>query len=101
MTHHHTRSDYPQATSPQIPSPRPHNPLTKCGPAIERRIREMLTWHAGDCGLITDEAKDRIARMFFDGTIDLDDLFSLANFDVYLECCIWIEAITSMRKATT
>jgi hypothetical protein len=92
MTDHHTK------TTPHIPIPTNHQ-LTKCGPAIERRIRELLTWHAGGCGLITDEAKDRVARMFFDGTLTLTDLRKLASRAVYQECVLWIDAIVSMRKA--
>jgi hypothetical protein len=59
-THPHTRSDHPQPTSPRIPRPAMVPRVLHCNPVIEDRIRTILTWNAGECGLISDNAIDVI-----------------------------------------
>ena len=78
----HTRCDYPQPTSPKIPVPA-NRPLTNCSHATERRIRRLLCWHAGDCGLVDLRVVQLIADLHLDGEVSMRDLFKLAKPLVY------------------
>jgi hypothetical protein len=102
LTHHHTRSDYPQPTSPRIPQRPAAQSRIKCGPAIERRIRFILAWQSGTCGLITTEAVELIGTMYIDGIVTIGDLRRLAHLPVYAVILQWIagerERLTEVRR---
>ena len=78
-------------TSPRIPIP-PNCRLTSCTPALELRIRTMLVWHAGDCGLIRPEVVVAIGLMHLGELLTLDDLRKLATPAVYAAIVEWITA---------
>jgi hypothetical protein len=102
ITHHHTRSDHPQPTSPRIPQRPPAQSRIKCGPAIERRIRFILAWQSGTCGLITTEAVELIGTMYIDGIVTIGDLRRLAHPLVYAVILQWIaderERLAEVRR---
>jgi hypothetical protein len=92
MTDHH------HPITPHIPIPA-NRPLTTCSPAIERRIRQTLCWHAGDCGLIETQAADAIVAMLLDGSLAIDDLWILASRPVYAEIFErWYEILQARKK---
>ena len=76
-------------TSPCIPIPR-NRRLTSCTPALELRIRTILVWHAGDCGLIRPEVVVAIGLMHLDELLTLDDLRKLTRPAVYAAIVEWI-----------
>jgi hypothetical protein len=102
LTHHHTRSDYPQPTSPRIPQQPSAQSRIKCGPAIERRMRFILAWQSGTCGLITAEAVELIGTMYIDGIVTIGDLRRLAHPPVYAVILQWIaderERLAEVRR---
>jgi hypothetical protein len=102
LTHHHTRSDYPQPTSPRIPQRPPAQSRIKCSAAIERRIRFVLAWQSGTCGLITAEAVELIGTMYIDGIVTIGDLRRLAHPPVYAVILQWIaderERLAEVRR---
>lgn len=98
ITHPHTRSDYPQPTSPRIPRPATLARATACSPEIEQRIRRLLTWNAGDCGLISDKAKDLIASFYFAHHISLHDVRMIAKPAIYAAMVVWIADIVDATK---
>ena len=75
-------TDYHLSTSPR-PQRLPRRVLTRCGSATERRIQAILTWHAGDCGLIETQACEAIGEMYFAGVVSLGDIKRLAAPGVY------------------
>ena len=89
----HTRNDRPQPTSPRIPIPQ-NRQLTTLIPRVERRIRTLLTWHAGTAGLIDGHASDVILRMYYSGDLLLTDLEKLASPAVYREILRQIDEIS-------
>jgi len=94
-THPHTRSDHPQPTSPRIPRPQTVPREMHCNPAIEERIRSILTWNAGECGLISDNAIDVILGYHFDNLVSIPDLNILCTHEVY---SVLIIAIADERE---
>ena len=76
------RNDFTGKVSPRIPVPR-NKPLTSCKPEIENRIRRLLTWHAGDCGLINSRVLQLIADLHLEGEVSMQDLFKLTKPLVY------------------
>jgi hypothetical protein len=102
LTHPHTRSDYPQPTSPRIPQRPAAQSRIKCSPAIERRIRFILAWQSGTCGLITAEAVELIGTMYLDGIVAIGDLRRLAHPPVYAVILQWIaderERLAEVRR---
>jgi len=96
LTHPHTRSDYPQPTSPRIPQrPRTMTMEMHCNPVIEERIRTILTWNAGECGLISDNAIDAILGYHFGNLVAIPDLKILCTHEVY---SVLIIAIADERE---
>lgn len=84
MNHHpHTRSDHLQTYSPRIPLPPRPDRLLTCDPYTERRIRCLLTWGAGACGLVEDRVLDKLAGLFFAREMTLADVQKLASHEVY------------------
>lgn len=83
MTHHHTRSDAPQPTSPRIPQPPRVARRLTCSESVECRARTLLTWHAGDCGLIDDFALGVIWRMICHGELSMCDVSLMTSCDVF------------------
>jgi hypothetical protein len=57
--------------------------MTTCNPSTERRARTILTWHAGDCGLIGDRACDYLADMLIGGELSDDDIYRIAKPGIY------------------
>jgi hypothetical protein len=99
LTHTHTRSDYPQPVSPRIPQPPRRKSITTCTPAIEQRVRRILTWHSGGCGLIGEQAADMIVAMLLDGSLTIDDLWKLASYSVYTAVYErWYEILQTRKK---
>jgi hypothetical protein len=92
MTDHH------HPTTPHIPIPA-NRPLTTCSPAIERRIRQTLTWNAGDCGLIRDDAVVVIGTMYLENMVTIGDLRKLAKPLVYAVIIQWIADERDRRSA--
>jgi len=76
-------------TSPRIPIPA-NCRLTSCTPALELRVRTMLVWHAGDCGLIRHDVMVAIGLMHLDELLTLDDLRKLTTPAVYAAIVEWI-----------
>jgi len=59
----------------------------------------MLTWHAGGCGLIGEQAADTIVAMLLDGSLAIDDLWILANRPVYTAVYErWYEILLARKK---
>ena len=56
---------------------------TTCTPATERRARTILTWGAGDCGLIADRPLDYLADMLIGGELSDVDLHRIAKPAIY------------------
>lgn len=83
MTHQHTRSDAPQPASPRIPPPPCVARRLTCSESIERRLRTLLCWHAGDCGLIDDFAIGVIWQMIRHGELTMCDVSLLTSCDVF------------------
>ena len=54
-----------------------------CNPATERRARAILTWGAGDCGLIGDRPLDYLADMLIGGELSDMDLNRIAKPAIY------------------
>jgi hypothetical protein len=54
-----------------------------CSPSTERRVRTILTWGAGDCGLIGDRPLDYLADMLIGGELSDVDLHRLARPAIY------------------
>ena len=54
-----------------------------CSPSSERRARTILTWGAGDCGLICDRACDYLADMIIGGELSDMDLNRIAKPAIY------------------
>jgi hypothetical protein len=98
LTHPHTRSDYPQTYLPRIPQPPRRKSITTCTPEIELRIRRILTWHAGGCGLIGDVAVDMIGRLYLSHAITAADIKALASPQVYRVICEWINDVIAAGK---
>jgi hypothetical protein len=101
ITHPHTRSDFPQTYSPRIPRPVACHRRLTCTPEIERRIRELLTWHAGTVGLISDRALDLIVELHLSDHVSLRDLRILASDRIYqvIRDCV-MAMLKSGRKQT-
>jgi hypothetical protein len=95
LVHNHTRSDHPQPVSPRIPRVRTVPREMNCNPAIEERIRSILTWNAGECGLISDSAVDVILGYHFDNLVTISDLNVLCTHEVY---SVLIIAIADERE---
>ena len=89
----HMRNDRPQPVSPRIPVP-PNRQLTQLIPRVERRIRTLLTWHAGSAGLIDGNASYVILSMYYAGTLALEDFEKLASPAVYREILRQIDEIS-------
>jgi hypothetical protein len=87
------RNDHPQPTSPRIPIPA-NRRLTSLTPATEQYLRMLLTWHAGQCGLIDGHASDVILRMYYSGGLMLADLEKLASPAVYRQILRQIDEIS-------
>jgi hypothetical protein len=87
ITHSYTATDLCQTYSPRIPSIGAPIRTLQCDEYTERRVRRLLTWHAGDCGLISDRACDAIVAMLLGGPLSLDDLWALARQPVYTTVC--------------
>jgi hypothetical protein len=66
-----------------------------CSPTIELRIRSILTWNAGECGLISDSAIDVILGYYFDSLVTIPDLNVLCTHEVY---SVLIIAIADERE---
>jgi hypothetical protein len=99
ITHPHTRSDYPQTYLPRIPQPPRRKSITTCTPEIELRIRRILTWHSGGCGLISDRAADMIVELLLAGSLAIDDLWKLASYSVYTAIFErWYEILQARKK---
>jgi hypothetical protein len=78
----HTRSDYPQPTSPRVP--RPVGVCTlRCSREIEMRIRRLQTWHASPLGYMADQAVDTLVSMCLTNTLAIEDLQRLLHEQVY------------------
>jgi hypothetical protein len=99
ILHPHTRSDYPQPTSPRIPCPARCITPTAISPAIERRIRTILTWEAGGCGLISDQAIEIIGTYYLDNLITLPGIRRLAKPLIYAVILGWIADERERRAA--
>jgi hypothetical protein len=65
-----------------------------CSPIIEDRIRTILTWNAGDCGLITDAAVDLLLSFYFANRATVEDFEALASPEI---CTVLIAAINEIR----
>lgn len=96
--HPHTRSDYCQTYAPRIPQPPKAPPRTEQQIETERRIRRLLTWHAGDCGLIDDRLKDWLASMLLQKLVTIDQLYILANTPVFLAIAQHADSIRNALK---
>jgi hypothetical protein len=66
-----------------------------CSPIIESRIRTILTWNAGDCGLITYAAVELILGFHFENLVAIPDLKILCTHEVY---SVLIIAIADQRE---
>jgi hypothetical protein len=99
LVHSHTRSDHCRTYSPRIPSIGAPIRTLKCDECTERRVRRLLTWHAGSCGLISDKACDAIVAMLLGGELTTDDLRSLATPGVYATVCERFYEIQRARES--
>jgi len=96
LVHKHTRSDHPQPTSPRIPRPAQRCTIT-CSPIIDRRIRQMQTWHASELGTDSTEMLDRLAQFYFSGLVKMRDLRLLLHRSVYKQVLATISEIASAK----
>ena len=96
ITHPHTRSDRPQPVSPRIPRPTQLCTLS-CSPLIDRRIRQMQTWHASDLGCESSEVLDRITQFYFAGLVKTRDLRLLLHRAVYKQVLANINEIAAKK----
>jgi hypothetical protein len=97
LTHHHTRSDHPQPVSPRIPRPTQRCTIT-CSPLIDRRIRQMQTWHASELGTDCNEMLDKLAQFYFSGLVKTRDLRLLLHRRVYKQVLATINEIAAAKK---
>jgi hypothetical protein len=73
--------------------------MLSCDDRTELRIRRILTWSAGGCGLISEQAADTIVAMLLDGSLAIDDLRILANKPVYTAIFErWYEILQARKK---
>ena len=68
-----------------------------CSPYTERRARTILTWGAGDCGLICDRACDYLADMLIGGELSDMDLHRVAKPAIYSAVMSRAAAIEEFR----
>ena len=94
--HNHTHSDYPQPTSPRIPRATQRCTIT-CSPLIDRRIRQMQTWHASELGTDCGEMLDKLAQFYFSGLVKTRDLRLLLHRRVYKQVLATIGEIASAK----
>jgi hypothetical protein len=99
ITHSHTRSDHCRTYSPRIPSIGAPVRTLHCDEYTERRVRRLLTWHAGAAGLIADRACDAIVKMLLGGELTPSDLRALATPGVYATVCERFYEIQRAREA--
>jgi len=98
LTHPHTRSDHPQPVSPRIPRPTQRCTIS-CSPLIDRRIRQMQTWHASELGTDCGEMLDKLAQFYFSGLVKTRDLRLLLHRAVYKQVLATINEIAAAKKA--
>ena len=99
QVHPHTRSDHCRTYSPRIPSIGAPIRTLKCDEHTERRVRRLLTWHAGAAGLITDRACEKIVAMLLGGELTTSDLRLLATPGVNATVCERFYEIQRAREA--
>jgi hypothetical protein len=97
LTHPHTRSDHPQPVSPRIPRPAQRCTIV-CSPLIDRRIRQMQTWHASELGTDSSEVLDKLAQFYFSGLVKTRDLRLLLHRAVYKQVLATINEIAAAKK---
>ena len=97
LTHTHTRSDHPQPTSPRIPRATQRCAIT-CSPLIDRRIRQMQTWHASELGTDCGEMLDKLAQFYFSGLVKTRELRLLLHRRVYKQVLATINEIAAAKK---
>jgi len=97
ITHPHTRSDHPQPVSPRIPRPAQRCTIV-CSPLIDRRIRQMQTWHASELGTDSSEVLDKLAQFYFSGLVKTRDLRLLLHRRVYKQVLATINEIAAAKK---